>query len=257
MAQRKTTRFAPAFARGTYYAPDDQDPGDGSPDTPGNADETDGSENTGKTFTQAEVDELIKKRLDRERKRQEKKLDGIDLEAAKAALEAQEKAEEQSMLEQKQFKELLEKKEAQYQTELAKAKAELDALRTERTHALIDRQLITAAQSAVKPEQVATLLRGDLTIIDDQVVVRASEGDGPRLNDKGDPMSVKEYVETWLGENPHYQRAAPGTGASNPGTTSGQQPSGAFDPTDLSFENINKNLKKFAQIADQQQQYKG
>ena len=72
---------------------------------------------TEKTFTQSDVERLIEQRLMRERKKYEKKLEGVDIDEAKKLLEEKQAAEIERQKEKGEFenvlKQLAEKKDQQ------------------------------------------------------------------------------------------------------------------------------------------------
>lgn len=68
-----------------------------------------------------------------------------------------------------------------------------------------------AQYRSVNPQQVKQLLRNNLRLNDDGEVEVLDEKGAVRYSDKGKPLSVEQYVQEWLGANPHFVSAAPAT----------------------------------------------
>ena len=178
-----------------------------------------------KTFTQEELDRIVADRVARERKKLDRKLEGIDIEEARRLMLEREEAEIERQKERGEFEKVLkqtvEKKEMEIQTYKQ---------RLEQT--LVDGSLLTAASknNAVSPEQVSTLLRNSVKLSSDgQVEVLDADG-SVRYNDKGDLLSVDELVNDFLTANPHFVRASVG-GAGSQGMAGGstQKPQSVAD----------------------------
>ena len=178
-----------------------------------------------KTFSQSDVERLIEQRLMRERKKYEKKLDGVDLDEAKKLLEEKQAAEIERQKEKGEFeqvlKQLAEKKDQQ-----------ISALNQKLHETLIDGALLQAASknNAVSPDQVVQLLKNNVKLAEDgNVEVHDSSGT-LRYNDDGDPMSVDSLVSDFLTANPHFVRASSGgTGSQGAAGGSTQKPMSVAD----------------------------
>ena len=178
-----------------------------------------------KTFSQSDVERLIEQRLMRERKKYEKKLDGVDLDEAKKLLEEKQQAEIERQKEKGEFeqvlKQLAEKKDQQ-----------ISALNQKLHETLIDGALLQAASknNAVSPDQVVQLLKNNVKLAEDgNVEVHDSSGT-LRYNDDGDPMSVDSLVSDFLTANPHFVRASSGgTGSQGAAGGSTQKPMSVAD----------------------------
>ena len=158
-----------------------------------------------KTFTQEEVNELIGKRV----AQVNKKYDGVDVEEYKALKSLKEQVEEEQLIKKNDFDGLLKKQRE-------KADSEISTLRGELASIKVDGALINSASKAkaVAPEHVAQLLRKNLKLANDgSVTVIDSEGK-PRYTDKADPMSVDNLVEEFLSSHQYFKAAGPqGTGS--------------------------------------------
>lgn len=204
----------------------------------------------GKSFSQADVDKMIQDRLNRQRAQYEKKLEGVDLDEYQKLKAAAEKASEQKLLDEKQFDEVMAKRTAAWEKERAELQQKLEQLQGSYHNALIDRELVNAAKSSIRPEQVAALLRGDLAVGEDgKVFVRGENG--PLLDERGNAVSVADHVGNWLKQNDHYLPASGGTGAGSHGNgTNGTGASSGFHPNmPRTPENLQKYHKEFGELA--------
>jgi hypothetical protein len=178
-----------------------------------------------KTFSQSDVERLIEQRLMRERKKYEKKLDGVDLDEAKKLLEEKQKAEIERQKEKGEFeqvlKQLAEKKDQQ-----------IKSLNQKLHETLVDGALLQAASknNAVSPDQVVQLLKNNVKLAEDGNVEVLDSSGTLRYNDDGDPMSVDSLVSDFLTANPHFVRASSGgTGSQGAAGGSTQKPMSVAD----------------------------
>lgn len=85
----------------------------------------------------------------------------------------------------------------------------------------IDNAFLSAIDGkAVNNEHVLALVRGNIKLENGVPVVY--EGDSPKLNGKGERMSISEYGLDFLSKNPHLAKATPGgSGSQNGGSVNG------------------------------------
>ena len=178
-----------------------------------------------KTFTQSDVERLIEQRLMRERKKYEKKLEGVDIDEAKKLLEEKQAAEIERQKEKGEFenvlKQLAEKKDQQ-----------INALNTKLHETLVDGALLQAASknNAVSPDQVVALLKNKVKLADDGSVEVLDDTGSVRYTDDGTPMQVNTLVSDFLTANPHFVRASSGgTGSQGAAGGSTQKPTSVAD----------------------------
>lgn len=171
-----------------------------------------------KTFTQEELDRIVADRISRERKKAEKKLDGIDLEEARKIMQEREQAELERQKERGEFENILK------QT-VEKKDQEITAYKTKLHETLVDGSILNAASKhdAVSPDQVSQLLRGKVRLADDGGVEVLDDQGAPRYNNEGDLLSVDELVSDFLTANPHFVRAS-GGGTGSMGNAGGLTP---------------------------------
>ena len=173
-----------------------------------------------KTFTQDEVNQILEQRLARERKRYEKQTEGIDLDAARKALEEKQQAELERDKQRGDFEKVL-------KTTVEKKDSQIQSLTAKLHQIQVEGSLLNAASSlnAVSPDQVSALLRNNIRLSDDGSVEVLDKAGAVRYNDKGELFSVNELMSEFLTANPHFVRAtAGGSGSSGSAGGSTQKP---------------------------------
>ena len=190
-------------------------------------------------ISQAEVDKIVENRLARQRKQYEKKFAGIDPEEARKLIEEQEQQELEKQKQRGEFDKIL--KET-----VEKKDADLSRIKTELTKTRIDDALIKAAseQQAIKPDQVVNLLRGKVQLGEDGKPEIIGDNNAPIYNDKGELISIDEYVGKFLDDNPHFRTASP-SGSGSAGNVGGT----TKKPFNLSELNMNdpNDRQKYAE----------
>jgi len=168
-----------------------------------------------KTFTQDELDRIVADRVARERRKLDKKLDGIDIEEARQIMLEREQAQIERQKEKGEFEQVLKQTVEKKDLEIAAMRAALESTK-------IDGALLSAASkhNAVDSEQVSQLLRNRVKLSDDGSVEVLDDNGAVRYNDKADPLSVDELVGDFLTANPHFVRASAG-GAGTQGMAGG------------------------------------
>ena len=180
-------------------------------------------------IAQSELDKIIEKRLARERAKIEKRFSGIDPDEARKLLDEKEKRELEMKKERGEFETVLKETVTKKDAIIAQQKAELKAVR-------IDDELLKEAsnQQAIKPQQVVNLLKNKVQLSEDGKAEIIGDNKLPILNDKAEPMSIKEYVEQFLNDNPHFKVASP-SGAGSKSSV------GGATPKPLNLEELNMN----------------
>ena len=165
-------------------------------------------EQSTKTFSQDELDAIVEQRLMRERKKYEKKLEGVDLDEARQLLQAKQEQEIERQKEKGEFEKVLQQLAEKKDNEISQYKTKLQEIQ-------VDGALINAASqnNAVSPDQVVALLKSKTRLGDDGSVEILDKDGSVRYNDSGTPLSVNELVSEFLTANPHFVKASPsGTG---------------------------------------------
>lgn len=147
------------------------------------------------TFTQAQLDNIIKSRLDAEQKKHQRVLDDAkkqEEDAAKEKLvkEAKSKAE---------LEKLMQQRIAEKDTEILKYKNEIKKER-------IDNSIMSVASknNAINPSQVVSLLKDTVKLNDDGRVEILDNNSNIRYNEKGNLLTIEEKVKEFLQANPHF-----------------------------------------------------
>jgi len=183
------------------------------------------TEQQSKSFTQEDLERIVEQRLMRERKKYEKKLEGVDLDEARKLLEEKQQAEIERQKEKGEFEKVLQQLAEKKDQEISQYKTRLQEIQ-------VDGALVNAASqnNAVSPEQVVSLLKGQTRLAEDGQVEILDKDGTVRYNDSGSPMSVNELVTEFLTANPHFVKASPsGTGSKGAAGGSTQKPSSVAD----------------------------
>lgn len=163
------------------------------------------TETEGKQFSQAELDRVVADRIARERRKFEKKYEGIDPEYYNELNQKAEKEKQDKLKAKGEFEQLLkqqaEKKDEQINTLMSQVKT-----------IKIDGALLDAASKmkAVNPGQVSQLIKdqvimneaGDVEIVDPKTKQ-------VRYKDDGNHFAVSDLVNEFLTTNPHFVSATP------------------------------------------------
>jgi len=103
--------------------------------------------------------------------------------------------------------------------QLAKLQAEKDAEIAKRDRIIEEFKLnspvidAAARYKAVNPEQVKALIRSNLRLNPEGEVEVLDEKGVVKYDDQGRPVSVDNFVQTWLQQNPHFVQPTPSTSA--------------------------------------------
>ena len=180
-----------------------------------------------KMLSQDEVNRIIADRVDRERKKFEKRYEGVDLDRYRQLTEAEEARRMEDQKKRGEFEAVLKDTVGKKETQINQLKQELQTIK-------VDGAMINAASTAraVNPEQVVRLLKDQVRLVDSGDVEVVDPRTGlVRYNESGDPMSMSELVQTFLADNPHFVAATPaGSGTQGNARSGGGK---AIDPTKL------------------------
>lgn len=158
-----------------------------------------------RSFTQDEVDRIVKERLDRERKKFEKRFADVDPDKYKELLTKEEQQRTESMKARGEFEKVLQETVSKKETVISQLQAELRNIK-------VDGSLLSAASSrkAINAKQVASLLKEQVRMNENgEVEIIDIESGQVRYNDAGRGMSVEELVQEFLQTNPHFVSAGP------------------------------------------------
>ena len=163
------------------------------------------------TFSEEDVNNIVKQRLAKERASIYKKLDVDDLDTAINAVKTQKEAEEKSKIQKGEFEKLLKEKSEEYGKKIGNLESELRDIK-------INKALLSSASKnrAINPDQVVELLKPNLKLNETGSVEVLDKNGIARYNSKGDTLSTDELVEEFLNANPHFVSATPSGSGSVP-----------------------------------------
>lgn len=157
------------------------------------------------TFNQAQLDNIIKSRLDAEKRKHEKELQAI-------------KQQEELALKEKEMKEAKTKQELEkiMQQRIAEKDTELSNLRSVIKKERIDNSVLSVASrlNAINPQQVVDLIKSGIRLSDDNRIEILDNNNNIRYNSSGELLTIEEKVKEFLDANPHFSKGSKsGTGS--------------------------------------------
>ena len=182
------------------------------------------------TFTEDDVNNIVKQRLAKERASIYKKLDVEDLDTAIQAVQNQKKAEEQTKIQKGEFEQILKEKSQEFEKKYNSLESELKDIK-------INKSLLSSASKnrAINPDQVVELLKSNIKLNESGNVEILDKNGIARYNNKGELLTTDELVQEFLTQNPHFVTATP----SGSGSVSNVDRSELSKPFNLSDLNMN------------------
>ena len=184
------------------------------------------------TFSQAQLDNIIKSRLDAEKSKHQRQLDEVKKQDDEALKEKEIKeAKSKSELEKLMQQRILEK-----DTEINKFKSEIKKER-------IDNSVLSVASQhkAVSPAQVVSLLKDEIKLNDQNRVEILDKNNNIRYNEKGNLLTIEERVKEFLDGNSHFRKGSlSGTGSQSAIEGKTVKP---FNIQDLNMSNADDRAK--------------
>lgn len=151
------------------------------------------------TFNQEQLDKIIQVRLEAEKRKFERQI------------EEQKKAEAE-LLKQKQIEEAKTKADLEkvMQERIAEKDREIQNFKQMMAKEKIDNSILSVAgkYKAVSPSQVASLLKSEIKLSDDNRVEIIDNNNNIRYNSKGELLTVEERVKEFLDANPHFRQGS-------------------------------------------------
>ena len=168
-----------------------------------------------KTLTQAEVDKIVADRVGRERRKFEKKYEGVDVDQFTKWQEQQAQSEVDQATAKGEFEKVI-------KMQAEKKDAEIAILNKRLTNNEVDGAILRAAEigQAVAPTQVTELLKGKVRLSSEGVAEVLDNDGTTRYGDDGSPLTVHQLVGEFLTTNPHFVKASQG-GAGSAGSVGG------------------------------------
>ena len=196
------------------------------------------------TFTADQVEDKIKERLARERRKIYKELGTEDINVAKTALKEKQEKELEIKKQRGEFDEIIKQQADKSNAEIKTLKSQLEQIK------ITDSLLNSASKHKSNvPDQVVKLLRSQVKLNDEGKVEVLAENNQPRYNTKGELLSVDEYVQEFLTQNPHFQSATP-SGSGSQGNVDRVNANQPFKIADLDMTNP-EDRKKYADYRKQ------
>ena len=196
------------------------------------------------TFSEDDVNNIVKQRLAKERASIYKKLDVEDLDTAINAVKSTREAEEKQKIQKGEFEQILKEKSEEYGKKIGSLESELKDIK-------INKALLSSASKnrAINPDQVVELLKNNLKLNDTGGVEIIDKNGIARYNSKGELLTTDELVNEFLTQNPHFVTATP----SGSGSVSNVDRTELNKPLNLSDLNMNNpdDRKKYAKYRQQ------
>ena len=151
------------------------------------------------TFTQEQLDNIIKTRLEAEKSKYEKKLQEEESQKAELLKEQQLKEAKSKADIEKIMQERLSEKEQ----ELAKVK---DQIKKEK----VDNSILSIAnkEKSINAQQVVSLLKDEVKYNDDGRIEIVDNHSNVRYNAKGELLTIEDRVKEFLDSNPHFRQGS-------------------------------------------------
>ena len=157
------------------------------------------------TFTQAQLDNIIKSRLEAEQRKHQRTQEDTKKKEEDAAKEKLVKAAKSKA----ELEKLMQQRISEKDTEILKYKNEIKKER-------IDNSIMAVASknNAINPSQVVSLLKDAIKLNDDGRVEILDNNSNIRYNEKGNLLTIEEKVKEFLQANPHFSASGKsGTGS--------------------------------------------
>jgi len=160
-----------------------------------------------KTYTQKEVDDMMAKTKTAVMKKVSSKYEDLgDPDELRTIVQQYQKTQQEQQLKRGEFDKILQDIAAKKDAEIAKRDRIIESYK-------VETPIIEAASRyrAVNSEQVKSLVRNHVRLNADGDVEVLDEKGSVRYDDNGRPISVDNFVQTWLQQNPHFVQPTPST----------------------------------------------
>tara|TARA_Y100000401_G_scaffold107328_1_gene101591 strand:+ start:1631 stop:2347 length:717 start_codon:yes stop_codon:yes gene_type:complete len=156
------------------------------------------------TFSEEDVNNIVKQRLAKERASIYKKLDVEDLDTAINAVRSTREAEEKQKIQKGEFEQILKEKSEEFNKKYTSLESELKDIK-------INKALLSSASKnrAINPDQVVELLKNNIKLNETGGVEIVDKNGIARYNSKGELFTTDELVNEFLTQNPHFVTATP------------------------------------------------
>ena len=152
-----------------------------------------------KTFTQEQIDNIIKTRLEAEQRKTQK------------ILEAEE-SKKSELLKEQQLKEAKSKADIEkiMQDRLSEKDSELNRYKTQIKKEKVDNSILSVAnrEKSINAQQVVSLLKEEVKYTDDGRIEIVDNNSNVRYNTKGELLTIDDRVKEFLDANPHFRQGS-------------------------------------------------
>jgi len=151
------------------------------------------------TFTQEQLDNIIKTRLEAEQRKTAK------------ILEAEE-TKKSELLKEQQLKEAKSKSDIEkiMQDRLSEKDSELNRYKTQIKKEKVDNSILSVAnrEKSINAQQVVSLLKDEVKYTDDGRIEIVDNNSNVRYNTKGELLTIDDRVKEFLDANPHFRQGS-------------------------------------------------
>jgi len=151
------------------------------------------------TFTQEQLDNIIKTRLEAEKNKYEKKLQ-------------EEEKQKQEILKQEQLKEAKTKSDLEkiMQERLSEKEQELAKVKDQIKKEKVDNSILSIAnkEKSINAQQVVALLKNEVKYNDDGRIEVVDNNSNVRYNSNGELLTIEDRVKEFLDSNPHFRQGS-------------------------------------------------
>ena len=151
------------------------------------------------TFTQEQLDNIIKTRLESEKNKYEKKLQ-------------EEESQKAELLKEQQLKEAKSKADIEkiMQERLSEKDSELQKVRDQIKKEKVDNSILSIAnkEKSINAQQVVALLKNEVKYNDDGRIEVVDNNSNVRYNSNGELLTIEDRVKEFLDSNPHFRQGS-------------------------------------------------
>ena len=151
------------------------------------------------TFTQEQLDNIIKLRLEAEKNKYEKKLQ-------------EEESQKAELLKEQQLKEAKSKSEIEkiMQERLSEKDSELQKVKDQIKKEKVDNSILSIAnkEKSINAQQVVALLKNEVKYNDDGRIEVVDNNSNVRYNSNGELLTIEDRVKEFLDSNPHFRQGS-------------------------------------------------
>ena len=151
------------------------------------------------TFTQDQLDNIIKTRLEAEKTKAQKMLD-------------EEAKKKEELLKEQQLKEAKSKAEIEkiMQERLSEKEQELNRYKDQIRKEKVDNSILSIAnkEQSINAQQVVSLLKSEVKYNDDGRIEIVDNNSNVRYNAKGELLTIEDRVKEFLDANPHFRQGS-------------------------------------------------